>query len=59
MQRAQASRGELEVEVFEMNLLGRAFYAGLGFELVHRKVHNQTVLDLLRLRLAARTQFNI
>lgn len=51
--RAQALRGELEVEVFERNLLGRAFYAKLGFELMCQKVHNQTGLKVLRLRLAA------
>jgi len=53
MDRARALRGELEVEVFEKNLLGRAFYAKMGFELVHRKVHDQTGFPLLRLRLAA------
>jgi len=53
MDRARALRGELEVEVFERNLLGRAFYAKLGFDLVHRKVHNQTGFEVLQLRLAA------
>ena len=51
--RARALRGELEVEVFERNLLGRAFYEGLGFELLHQKVHDQTGFELVRLRLAA------
>jgi putative acetyltransferase len=53
MDRARALRGELEVEVFERNLLGRAFYAKLGFEFMHKKVHDQTGCELMRLRLAA------
>lgn len=51
--RAKALRGELEVEVFERNLQGRAFYARMGFELMHSKVHEQTGFSVLRLRLAA------
>ena len=50
---AQNLRGELEVEVFERNLPGRAFYARLGFNLVHQKVHDQTGFNVMRLRLAA------
>lgn len=53
MRRANALRGGLEVEVFERNLQGRAFYAKLGFELMHKKVHDQTGFEVLRLRLAA------
>lgn len=53
MDRARALRGELEVEVFERNLLGRTFYAKLGFEFMHKKVHDQTGFELMRLRLAA------
>lgn len=53
MERAQALRGDLEVEVFTSNLLGRAFYAKLGFELMHQKVHDQTGCEVMRLRLAA------
>jgi putative acetyltransferase len=51
--RARALRGELEVEVFERNLPGRAFYAKLGFEFMHLKIHNQTGFEVMRLRLAA------
>ena len=51
--RARDLRAELEVEVFERNLLGRAFYAKLGFELMHRKFHDQTGFEVMRLRLAA------
>lgn len=53
MGRAQAVRGELEVEVFESNLRGRAFYEKLGFEFIHKKVHDQTGFEVIRLRLAA------
>lgn len=53
MARAQALRGELEVEVFQSNLLGRAFYARLGFEIMHHKVHDQTGFEVMRLRLTA------
>ena len=53
MDRAQALRGDLEVEVFESNLVGRAFYARLGFETMHHKVHDQTGFQVMRLRLAA------
>ena len=51
--RARALRGDLEVEVFVRNLLGRAFYAKLGFEFMYKKVHDQTGCELMRLRLAA------
>jgi putative acetyltransferase len=53
MDRARAMRGDLEVEVFERNLQARAFYAELGFELIHQKVHDQTGFEVMRLRLAA------
>lgn len=53
MAHARALRGVLEVEVFERNLQGRAFYATLGFEFLHTKVHDQTGFEVMRLRLAA------
>ena len=53
MEKARALRGALEVEVFERNLSGRAFYAKLGFEFAHQKVHEQTGFEVIRLRLAA------
>ncbi len=55
MAHARALRGVLEVEVFERNLQGRAFYAKLGFEFMHKKVHDQTGFDVIRLRLAPGT----
>lgn len=53
VEHARALRGDLEVEVFERNPLGRAFYARLGFEFMHRKTHEQTGFEVLRLHLAA------
>lgn len=50
MSKARELRGELEVEVFVANAIGRAFYEKCGFEPVLQKVHDQTGLDLLRLR---------
>ncbi len=54
MERARDLRGELEVEVFEKNPLGRAFYAKLGFQFLRRQIHDPTGFEVLRLRLAAK-----
>jgi putative acetyltransferase len=51
---AQTLRGELEVEVFAENVLGRAFYAGMGFAFLHERIHDQTGREVMRLRLDAR-----
>lgn len=40
----------LEVEVFEKNSIGRAFYAKYGFEFIKKHVHSVTGEVLLRLR---------
>ena len=53
MDKARELRGELEVEVFVANTIGRAFYAKYGFEAFEEKVHCQTGLNVLRLRLPA------
>lgn len=50
---ARALRGELEVEVFEKNLIGRAFYNKLGFEFRDRRIHEPTGFVLWRLDLSA------
>ena len=50
MDKAKELRGELEVEVFVKNAIGRAFYAKYGFTPIQEKVHDQTGFDLLRLR---------
>jgi putative acetyltransferase len=51
MDHARALRGELEVEVFRDNAIGRAFYAKYGFEPMGREVHEPTGLQVVRLRL--------
>ena len=48
---AAASRETLDVEVFEANALGRAFYARYGFRQVARSVHEPTGQAVLRLTL--------
>lgn len=50
---ARTLRGELEVEVFEKNHLGREFYAKIGFRPIHRTVHEPTGCAVLRLQLPA------
>jgi putative acetyltransferase len=52
MDKARELRGELEVQVFVKNAIGRAFYAKYGFTPIETKVHEETGFDLLRLRLA-------
>ncbi len=53
VERARKVRGYLEVEVFERNQLGRAFYAALGFEVLHQRIDGETGFEVQRLRLAA------
>jgi putative acetyltransferase len=53
MDKAQALRGDLEVEVFEANSIGRRFYANYGFEPLSKKVHAETGNVLLRLKFSA------
>ncbi|KAA3658435.1 MAG: GNAT family N-acetyltransferase [Chloroflexi bacterium] len=42
MDKAQALHRNLEVEVFEANPIGRRFYASYGFELLSKKIHDET-----------------
>ena len=51
MDHARASRKHLDVEVFEANEIGRAFYHAYGFEVVKAGVHEETGEPVLRLRL--------
>ena len=51
MDRARACRNHLDVEVFEANEIGRAFYDAYGFEVVGAGVHEETGEPVLRLRL--------
>jgi len=39
----------LEVEVFEKNVIGRAFYDKYGFKLLHEHIHEATGQRLLRM----------
>ena len=42
--------GDLVVDVFEKNSIGRDFYAQYGFELIERKIHEETCESILRLK---------
>ena len=53
MDKARALRGNLEVEVFERNAIGRAFYDRYGFVLLNKHVHEPTGQAVLRLALRA------
>jgi putative acetyltransferase len=50
MDKAAELRGDLEVEVFAANEIGRAFYDRYGFRFLDRTRHEPTGQDLLRLR---------
>lgn len=53
MDRAHELRGDLEVEVFKANAIGRKFYADYGFEVLTEKIHEPTGQSLLRLKFSA------
>ena len=53
IEQGRAQRGALDVEVFELNGQGRAFYAALGFAHVARSIHEETGFVLVRMRLEA------
>ncbi|MEH6648630.1 MAG: GNAT family N-acetyltransferase [Motiliproteus sp.] len=53
MDKAQAIHGDLEVEVFKANSLGRAFYSRYGFELLAETVHQETGNQVLQLKFSA------
>ncbi len=50
MDKAREIHGNLEVEVFKENSIGRTFYSGYGFTLMHEKTHEETGNRILRLR---------
>ena len=50
---AQELHGDLVVDVFEKNEVGRKFYSQYGFTLVEKKVHEPTGEQLLRLTFTA------
>ncbi|MCF6285440.1 MAG: GNAT family N-acetyltransferase [Candidatus Hydrogenedentes bacterium] len=49
MDHAQGLRGNLEVEVFKENRIGRDFYRRYGFSFIDEHVHEETGETLLRL----------
>lgn len=54
MNKAQALHGDLEVEVFKENPIGRKFYSRYGFDLLLEKKHEQTGNQVLRLKFTAK-----
>ena len=53
MDRARESRGHLELDVFEANTVGLAFYTAYGFDVVEDRLENGTDRRVLRMRLPA------
>ena len=53
MDKAQELHGDLEVEVFEKNSIGRKFYSQYGFELIKEEIHEPTGEKILRLKFTA------
>jgi putative acetyltransferase len=50
MDKAQELQGDLEVEVFKDNSIGRKFYSRYGFEHLEEKLHEPTGQQVLRLK---------
>lgn len=53
MDKAQELHGDLEVEVFKQNSIGRKFYSQYGFEYLEEKLHEPTGRQVLRLKFTA------
>lgn len=53
MDKAQEIHGNLEVDVFKINNIGRNFYSKYGFEQLEEKLHEQTGQQVLRLKYTA------
>ncbi|BBN83670.1 acetyltransferase [Pseudoalteromonas sp. A25] len=53
MDKAQELHGNLEVEVFKANSIGRNFYSKYGFEYQEEKFHEPTGQQVLRLKFTA------
>lgn len=53
MDKAQELHGDLEVEVFKENQIGRKFYSRYGFEQLEEKLHEPTGQQVLRLKFTA------
>ena len=56
MDKAQALHGDLEVEVFDANVIGRRFYSRYGFEFLEEKFHEPTQQRVQRLKFTASKQ---
>jgi len=56
MNKAQELHGDLEVEVFKENAIGREFYKKYGFEQVKETQHEPTGQTLLRLKFSSNKQ---
>jgi putative acetyltransferase len=57
MDKAQELHGDLEVEVFKENSIGRKFYSQYGFEHLEEKLHKPTGQQVLRLKFTANKVF--
>ncbi|QDV52247.1 GNAT family N-acetyltransferase [Gimesia fumaroli] len=53
MDKAQELRGDLEVEVFEANSIGRNFYQRYGFTPLSESIHEPTGNPLIRMQFTA------
>lgn len=53
MDKAQELHGNLELEVFKKNSIGRKFYSKYGFELLEETAHEPTGEPVLRLKFNA------
>ena len=53
MDKAKELHGDLEVEVFKENSIGRNFYSQCGFETLEEKMHAPTGQQILRLKYTA------
>ncbi len=51
MNQARELHGDLEIDVFEANSIGRKFYSSYGFEPLLEKIHEETGNKVLRLKL--------
>lgn len=54
MDKAQGLHGDLEVEVFETNTIGREFYSKYGFKPLAASFHEPTGQTVLRLKFTAK-----